>query len=73
MVITVNNGVCVALLEISLKCPIVGKAERDQCVSCGYCIEGDDVSAVICAADPRKLLTRHRIEAGKLTWIASLL
>ena len=67
-----NNSIRIVLSKVTLKCPVMGEAERDQCVCCHYCIEGDDISAIVFAADARKRIAGYRLEIREPNWIASL-
>ncbi|OIQ75309.1 hypothetical protein GALL_430230 [mine drainage metagenome] len=47
MIVAVNDGAGVSLLEIALEGPVVGEAERDQCAGGGYRLNRDDVPSIV--------------------------
>ena len=47
MIVAVNDGAGVLLLEIALEGPIVGEAERDQRAGGRYRLERDDISSIV--------------------------
>ena len=71
VIVTMNNGVRIVLFEVALKSPVVGKAEREQCVGPSHGTKWHNISSVIGASDTRELLTRHRMKVGELNWIAN--
>ena len=69
MIVTMNNGVRIVLLEIALKGPVVGKAEREQCAGRPYGTERNNISAVIGSSDTRELFAHDRMKVGELNRI----
>ena len=60
MIVAMNEGGRVVLLEVALKGPVVGEAERDKRVGGFYRVERHDISAVIPVSDPHERFAGYR-------------
>jgi hypothetical protein len=72
MIVTMNQGRRVVLLEVALERPVVGEAERDKRTGGLYRVERHDVSAVMAVPDPHQRFARHRMKCRKLDGSARL-
>ena len=72
MIVAMNNGGGVVLLEIPLERPVVREAERKKGAGRFDGIDRDDVSAVIGTSDTCERFTSDGVEIGELNGIADL-
>ena len=72
VVVAVNQRFGIMALEIALKSPVMGKAEREQGAGCPYRLERDDISAIIRASDACKGIAGDGMKIGQPDGVTGL-
>ena len=70
--VVANQRFGIMALEIALKSPVVGKAEREQGAGCLYRLERDDISAIIRASDACKGIAGDGMKIGQPDGVTGL-